>query len=162
MLFGASLVISLVESASGINSLLPLPGVKIGFCNIAACACFYAVSVKGAFAISVLRPILLFFLSGNPVSFAMSIFGSLLSFLSLVLTKPLYNKLYSFAGISCISAVFHSVGQTLAAMLIMRDGALMLYLPLFVASSSIVGTACGCVMNLIIPRLCAVYGRNEI
>lgn len=162
VLLGVSLVISLVESACGINALLPLPGVKMGFCNIATTACFYAVSRSGALAISILRPAFLFVISGNPVSFAMSLVGSLFALLSLVLTRPLYKRLYSFCGISCISAVFHSIGQTLAAMLIMKDDALLLYLPLFAAASSIVGTLCGIVMNLILPRLCAVYGKKEI
>ena len=112
-----SVIISFVENMSGINAFIPLPGVKLGFCNIAVTACLYTVSGAGAFFIAILRPLFLFLFSGNPVSLAMSLFGSLVSFTSLIVTRPLYGKSLSFAGISCISAVFHSIGQIAAAML---------------------------------------------
>lgn len=153
LFLAASVIISIVEGISGINSLIPLPGVRLGFCNIAVTACLYLVSPYGAFAISVVRPLFLFVFSGNPVSLIMSLGGSLMALLSLLLTKRLYGNLFSFCGVSCISAVCHSIGQTLCAILIMEDTALLLYLPLFAAVSSIAGTVSGAVMNIIIPRI---------
>ena len=156
MFLAASVIISIVEGVSGVNAFIPLPGVKLGFCNIAVTACLYLVSPTGAFAIAVVRPLFLFLFSGNPVSLAMSFCGGLMSFLSLVVTKRLYGKAFSFAGISCISAVFHSIGQIAAAMMIMSDVSLIYYLPVFISASSIAGTVCGVVMNVTIPRLSAM------
>lgn len=150
-----SVIISIVESMSGINSLIPMPGVKLGLCNVATTACLYLVSPYGAFAISIVRPLFLFLFSGNPVSLIMSLGGSLMSLLSLILTKRLYGNVFSFCGVSCISAVCHSIGQTLCAVLIMEDAAILLYLPLFAAVSSVAGTVSGCVMNVIIPKFSA-------
>lgn len=158
LLLAASVVISIVEGISGVNAFIPLPGVRLGFCNIAVTACFYLVSVSGAFAISIVRPLFLFVFSGNPVSLAMSFCGAVMSFLSLVVTKKSYGRLFSFAGVSCISAVFHSIGQIFAAMLIMNDPALLLYLPAFLAASSVAGTVSGVVMNVILPRLSVRMG----
>ncbi|MBQ7400229.1 MAG: Gx transporter family protein [Clostridia bacterium] len=149
----ASVIISFVESMSGINGFIPLPGVRLGFCNIAVMACLFLVSSTGAFAIAVIRPLFLFLFSGNPVSLAMSFCGGMLSFLSLVVTKKLYGRVLSFAGISCISAVFHSIGQLAAAMMLMSDVSLVCYLPVFVAASSVAGSVSGSVMNIIMPRL---------
>ena len=155
-----SVIISFVENMSGINAFIPLPGVKLGFCNIAVTACLYTVSGAGAFFIAILRPLFLFLFSGNPVSLAMSLFGSLVSFTSLIITRPLYGKSLSFAGISCISAVFHSIGQIAAAMLLMHDTALVGYLPVFAAASSIAGTVSGLVMNVVLPRLAGMLGKR--
>ncbi len=150
---GISVIISIVESVSGINAAIPMPGVKLGFCNIAITACLYICGVKAALAVSLLRPLFLFMFSANPVSLAMSYGGTVLSFASLIMTKRLYGKVFTFCGISCISAVFHAIGQTICAIIIMGDGALLSYLPLFCAASSVTGSVSGAVMNTVIPRL---------
>ncbi len=157
----ASVIISIVEGISGINALIPFPGVRLGFCNMAITACLYLVSPFGALGVAVIRPLFLFVFNGNPVSLAMSIGGGLMSYASLVVTKPLYKKVLSFSGISCISAVFHSIGQTAIAMLLMGDMALLYYLPIFAALSSVAGTVSGAVMNLIIPRLSKSFSRKD-
>lgn len=160
LFLAASVIISIVEGISGINAFIPLPGVRLGFCNIAITACLYLVSATYALAVALIRPLFLFMLSGNPVSLAMSLFGGLVAFLSLVLTKKLYGKTLSFAGVSCISAVFHSIGQIAAAMMIMGDTALLMYLPVFAAASSVAGSVSGAVMNLILPRLSVMLKKG--
>lgn len=158
LFLAASVIISIAESVSGVNTLIPLPGVRLGFCNIAVTACMYLVSTPGAFAISVIRPLFMFVLSGNPVSLAMSMCGSVLSCTSLLITKKLYGKIFSFAGVSCVSAVVHSIGQIAAAMIIMGDTALLWYLPILIGASSIAGSVSGCVMNLVLPRFSVMLG----
>lgn len=160
LFLAASVIISIVEGLSGVNAFIPLPGVRLGFCNIAVTACLYLVSTPWALAVALIRPLFLFVFSGNPVSLAMSFCGGLVSFMSLVVTKKLYSRVLSFAGISCISAVFHSIGQIAAAMMIMNDIALVAYLPVFAAASSLAGTVSGAVMNLVLPRLSAMIKRG--
>ncbi len=160
LFLASSVIISIVEGISGVNSFIPLPGVRLGFCNIAVTACLYLVSTPYALAVALIRPVFLFLFSGNPVSLAMSLCGGLVSFLSLVLTKKLYGKKISFAGVSCISAVFHSIGQIAAAMIIMSDVSLVFYLPVFAAASSVAGTLSGTVMNLVLPRLSKVLRQK--
>ena len=148
-----SVIISFVEGMSGINAFVPLPGVKLGLCNIATTACFYLVSKKSALAIAVVRPVFLFLFTSNPVSFLLGFCGSILSFISLVATHKLYNRTFSFAGISCISAVCHSIGQIIGAVIIMQDESLLLYLPLLICASSLTGTLSGSIMNKVLPSL---------
>lgn len=154
-----SVIISIAESVSGLNALIPIPGVKLGLCNVAITACLYVCSVRIAFFVALLRPLFMFLFWSNPVSLAMSFCGGIMAYISLVFTKKLYGKVFSFCGISCISALFHSAGQILAAMLLMGDGALLGYFPLFAACSSVAGTFCGAVMNIVIPRLEKAVGR---
>ena len=160
LFLAASVIISIVEGISGVNAFIPLPGVRLGFCNVAITACLYLVSVPHAFAVALIRPLFLFVFSGNPVSLAMSLCGGLVSFMSLVVTKKLYGRVLSFAGISCISAVFHSIGQIAAAMMIMNDIALIAYLPVFAAASSLAGSVSGAVMNLVLPRLSVLIKKG--
>ena len=160
LFLAASVIISIVEGISGVNAFIPLPGVRLGFCNIAITACLYLVSATYALTVALIRPVFLFVFSGNPVSPAMSLCGGLVSFLSLVVTQKLYGKTLSYAGISCISAVFHSIGQIAAAMIIMNDTALLMYLPVFAAASSVAGTLSGAVMNVVLPRLSAVLKKE--
>lgn len=160
LFLAASVIISIVEGISGVNGFIPLPGVRLGFCNIAVTACLYLVSPGGALAVALVRPLFLFLFSGNPVSLLMSFCGGLVSYLSLVVTKGLYGKVFSFAGVSCISAVFHSIGQIAAAMMLMGDTALLAYLPVFAAASSVAGSVSGTLMNAILPRLSVSLKRN--
>jgi len=153
LFLASSVIISIVESISGINALIPVPGVKLGLCNVAITACLYICGKKAAFAAALLRPLFLFLFSSNPVSLTMSFCGGMLSYFAVAASFKLYGKVFSFCGISCISAVCHAVGQTLAAMLLMGDSALLMYLPVFAALSSVMGTVCGAVMNIVIPRL---------
>ncbi len=157
---GISVIISIVESVSGINALIPMPGVKMGFCNIAITACLYVCGARTALVASLLRPLFLFMFSANPVSLAMSYGGTVLSFASLIITKKLYGRVFSFCGVSCISAVCHAIGQTALAIIIMGDGALLGYLPMFCAASSVTGTVSGVVMNTVIPRI-YTFSRKE-
>ena len=159
LFLAASVIISIVEGKSGINSIIPLPGVRLGFCNIAVTACFFVVSPKYAAAVALIRPLFLFVFSGNPVSLAMSFCGGLMSYISLCVTKKAYGRFVSFAGISCVSAVFHSLGQIAAAMLLMNDTALLWYLPVFAAFSSVAGSVSGAVMNVVIPTLSRTINR---
>ncbi len=149
----ASVIISIVESLSHINALIPFPGVKLGLCNVAITACLYVCGGKTALCVALLRPLFMFLFVSNPVSLVMSLSGGMLSFLSVVLTKKLYTRVFSFCGISCISGVCHALGQTLGAAAIMGDSALFGYLPIFAACSSVTGTICGGIMNIVIPRI---------
>ncbi len=160
MFLAISVIISLVESASGINSLIPFPGVRLGLCNIAITACFYTVSRTGALAVTLVRPMFLFLFSGNPISLAMSLGGSSLSYLSLHFTHKANGKIISFSGVSTVSAACHSIGQTAVACFAMRDTALLLYLPVFCALSSVVGFALGIVMNIVLPRIERAVGKE--
>ena len=153
-------IISIIESFIFPTGLF-LPGVKLGLSNIATAAAFYLSGTVCAFFTAFLRPLFIFVFTGNVFSLCLSMCGSLLSFASLIISKPLYGKRISFIGVSALSALFHSIGQSIAGGILTSGTAFALYFPLFAAASVISGDICGVVMNTILPRLSAAFGRTK-
>jgi heptaprenyl diphosphate synthase len=148
-----ALVLSIVEAMFSLSEFVSLPGVKFGLCNVATTAAFYTIGKRSALYVTVLRPVFMFLLFSNPFSFVMSMTGGLFAYASLFLTKKMYNKSISFCAVSCIGAVFHSIGQCIAASIVLGNMAMFLYLPLFAGASSVMGSISGVVMNIAIPRI---------
>lgn len=153
-LFAAfSAIISVAESIF-VPMPAALPGVKLGLCNIAVTGALYILDEKSALCTLLIRTLISLLFGANPVSFAMSLCGGLLSFVSLLLTRGLYNRgRISFVGVSAVSAVFHSAGQTLAGACLLSGSAFFASFPLFAAASCAAGDISGAVMNIVIPRL---------
>ncbi len=153
LLLSLSFAISLLESFVPINALIPIPGLKLGFANIAVMAAYLLCGRRYAFCIVFLRPLLTFFLFGNVTSFVLSLSGGLLSFAGICATLCLYDKVFSFGGISVILALLHSTGQIFAATVVVSDGSVFAYLPLLAAASSATGLLNGFIMNAVLSRL---------
>ena len=139
-----------------------LPGVRLGLSNIATAAAFYLSGTLCAFFTAFLRPLFIFAFTGNSFSLCLSMCGSLLSFASLLISKPFYGKRTTFIGVSALSALFHSIGQSIAGGFLTSGTAFALYFPLFAAASVISGDICGVVMNTVLPRLSKALGRTKI
>lgn len=161
ILLSMSLIISLVEGMFPLSAFIALPGVKLGLSNIATVCAFYLVSKKSAFSIAIVRPFVMLLFSGNVFSFAMSICGSAFAFLSLILSERVYGKYISFAGVSALSGVFHSLGQTFMCIVLLYDDAIVYYLPVFAFASCIMGALCGIIMNVVFARMRRVFSDGE-
>ncbi len=161
LLLSMSLILSLVEGMFPLTVFLPLPGVKIGLANIATVAAFYIVGKMPALCIAIVRPFVMLLLSGNVFSLAMSLSGAVFAYVSLLVSEKLYGKVISYAGVSSLSAVFHSVGQTVMCVVLLNDTAIVYYLPVFAAASCITGAICGIIMNVTLPRLSLFLGKGD-
>ena len=64
--------------------------------------------------------------------------GGILSFIATIVVKELGGKHVSIIGVSASAAVFHNIGQLLAASLILNNFSMFLYLP--VLSMAGIGT----------------------
>lgn len=148
-----SFMLSLLEGFVPISVFVPIPGLKLGFANIAVMAAILYCGRISALCIVVLRPLLNLLLFGNITSFILSLSGGLLSYFVLLFTVKLYKKAFTFGGISVISAVCHSIGQIIAASIVVTSGAVYSYLPLLCAASAVTGMLTGVVMNLVYSRL---------
>ena len=159
------LFLALALICSYVEALIPfhfgIPGVKLGLANIATVAAFYILGKTPALCIALVRPFVMLLLSGNVFSLAMSLSGAVFAYVSLVLTRKLYGKYVSYVGVSCVSAVFHAVGQTVMCMLLLYDTAILYYLPVFAFASCITGVFCGIIMNVTLPRLNGFLGVGK-
>ncbi len=161
MLLAFSVIISIVEAMFPLLFIIPFPGVRLGLCNIAVAIAFYKLGLGSALTITIVRPVFLLLLNGNVFSFILSVTGAFFSLISLQLTKKMYGRLFSYCGVSCISATFHSVGQILVIFAITQNSAIFSYLPFFITASSIMGSISGSVMNLIIPKFDSYFLNKE-
>ena len=127
MLLSFSIVLSIIES------FIPLfngyvPGLKLGLANIIIVMVLYKYEFKDVLFVSILRVFVVAILRTGlfSINFFFSLFGALFSCLSMFLFKK--TKL-SMIGVSIIGSIFHSLGQILVAIIILRNNNMIYYLP---------------------------------
>ncbi len=153
MLIGAAMMISYLEAILPLEFVIPLPGVKLGFANLAVMIAFFALGTADAAAVSFIRVLLTGLLFGSGISMLFSALGALLAFMGLIVYRFVLKKLISPIGASVLCAALHNVGQLVAAMLVLSDGAVIAYAPIMLAASVFCGALNGILLVLIIRAL---------
>ena len=148
MLLSLAMIFSFVEHLLP----LPLPGVKLGLANVVVAALFYLLSPVDALVVSLVRICLSALLFGSPVSFYFSLCGGALALLVLFVCRPLYDRIFSFVGVSVLSATGHHLGQIFAAATLYGTAVVLTYLPWLLLSGILTGTLTGILLNVIGPR----------
>ena len=111
--------------------------------------CFTAFNV---FTILLCRIILGAVFTGRPIVFVYSFVGGVLGFAAQVIMKRFVtNKQIWVCG--AVGAVFHNVGQILAAILITGTPAIATYLPVLIIAGVITGVLTGLIAQLTLERL---------
>ncbi len=148
---GLSLMLSYIEHLFPISAILPLPGYKPGLANIIVMLLAIRVSMASAITVSLLRVFLMALLFGGATSFWFSLCGALLSLLTVALIQRM--TVFSFIGLSILSAAAHNLGQLLAASVLFGISVIPAYLPIMMPASVIFGGLCGLLLNFIMPRI---------
>lgn len=119
-----------------------IPGVKLGLANAVILLVIYKYSFKDAFSVSVLRVILMGILRTGlfSVTFFFSLSGAVLSVVFMSLFKK--TKL-SIIGVSVIGSVMHGVGQLIAASFLLKNSAIINYVPVVIIFSIPTGIIVG-------------------
>ena len=128
-----------------------IPGIKLGLPNIAIIFVLYRMGLKEAAAVSFVRIVAVSLLFGNPMTFAYSMAGGILSLGAMALLKKL--DFLSIVGISVAGGVLHNVGQILMAMLILNTAELGYYLIVLAITGTISGVFVGLCGSLAVKRL---------
>lgn len=157
LLVALAFIFSYVEFLIPIN--LGVPGIKLGLANLAVIAAMYTLDLKTAFALSLIRILLVACTFGNFSGMLYSLSGGLLSFAVMVPAKR--SGRFSIKGVSILGGVFHNVGQILMAMLILETSALLSYLPVLMIAGMISGLLIGIFGGMINERLIP-YTRKEM
>lgn len=149
------LLIALALVLSYVEVLVPLsvsvPGVKLGLANIVVVFALYRLGKAEAFAISVLRVLLISFIFGSGFALLYSLSGAILSFgVMLLLLK---TGRFSPIGVSIGGGVFHNVGQILCAMVILGTKQIAYYLPVLLISGTAAGVVIGIITGILIKRI---------
>ena len=141
---------------SYIEFLLPplfaaVPGIKIGLPNVIIIFVLYAVGAKAAAGVSFVRLCVSSLLFGNPVMFAYSAAGAVLSLLIMIILKKT-DKL-STVGVSVAGGVAHNLGQTLLAMILLNTPQISYYMIVLTITGTISGVFIGLCGAYLVKRL---------
>jgi heptaprenyl diphosphate synthase len=149
MLLALSIVFSIIESFIPIIGGI-IPGVKLGLANTVIIFVIYMYSFKDALFISILRVFLVGLLRTGlfNITFFFSLAGAFLSIIVMYLMKK-YTKL-SVVGVSVMGALFHSIGQVLMGMIILKTTSLIYYLPYILLFSIPTGIIVGMVSKTVL------------
>ena len=145
--------LSLLEHLLPLSLILPLPGVKLGLANVVIAVMFFYGSPLDAGIVSGTRILLSALLFGSPTSLLFSAFGGVLSYLVLWCCRPFQKRIFSFVGISVLSATGHHIGQIIAAWVLFDSGVFLTYLPVLLLAGVVTGGATGALLNLCSPQL---------
>ena len=150
LLTAIALTIFLAEAQ--LPALATVPGVKLGLANIAT---VYAVFVMGpgdALLVLSARVFLGAVFSGQMMTLIYSAAGGVLSWCVLcLLRKPLTREHIWLA--SPVAAIFHNLGQLLAAAAVLRSWSVMAWLPYLVLAAILAGLFTGVAAQALIKRL---------
>ena len=132
--------------------VLPIPGVKLGLANIAT---VYAVFVMGpgdALLVLSARVFLGAVFSGQPMTLIYSAAGGLLSWCVLCLVNLLFTGQQIWLA-SPVAAIFHNLGQLLAAAAVLRSWSVLAWLPYLVIAAVLAGLFTGMAAQALLRRL---------
>ncbi len=144
LLFALAMIFSFLESR--LPTFIPIPGVKLGLCNVVIIFTLLRLGAPSAVAVSVLRVFLSSVLFGNMAAFLYSLAGAVLSLAVMLLLKK--AEFFSPVGISVAGGVMHNIGQLLMAWLVLGTAGVMYYLPVLLIAGVIAGALIG---------ICAAY-----
>ena len=142
-----AMIFSFVESFVPV----PLPGIKLGLANIVTLFLIYTLGPLYAVGVSVVRIFLSTLLFGAfPSALIYSFSGFLLSFGIMMLAKWIMP--FGKVGVSVLGAVFHNLGQVIAACFVMGTPSLAVYFIPLLLSGTIAGVVIGIVGGIVIQK----------
>ena len=150
LLTAIALTIFLVEAQ--IPNPIPIYGAKLGLANIVTVYAIFALGPADTLLILLSRIVLGSVFSGQMMTFFYSLAGGLLCFLVMLPLRRVLGLGQVWIG-SVIGAAAHNVGQLIAAILIARTPALVVYLPYLLLAGMGAGLFTGLCAQFLIGRL---------
>lgn len=153
MLTALAVVLSLVERLFPLDAIVPVPGVKLGLANVVTLFALTRLSARDALVIVLCRVALSSLLMGSVTAFLFSLFGGLLALAVMGLLLRAEGKFCSVLGVSVAGAAAHNIGQIIAAVIWMKTGAVVAYLPLLLVMSVPLGLVTGLTAAVVLAHL---------
>ena len=150
ILFALSIALSFLEGLIPLDAVL-IPGAKLGLSNIVTMYALFFLGAPKALIIAVLKSGFVFLMRG-PVAFTLSLTGGIVSVL--VMSLLFYSfKVKSYFVLSIFGAVFHNVGQVVAATIVIGNVKVLYYFPVLFISGVVMGVLTALVLKIIIPHI---------
>lgn len=124
-----AVVLGILESMFPTQLIFPIPGAKLGLANIMVLTCLFFLKGRDAFALVVLKTMLMTLILGTFSAFLFSFLGAIFSFIVMYVLLKLGRGHISLIGISVMGGVAHNAGQLTAAVIIFKSTKIFYYLP---------------------------------
>ena len=149
LLIALAFVLSWVEMQ--IPYFFPIPGIKLGLTNLVVLIALYRLSAFDAFALNMVRILLVNFTFGNTAALIYSAAGGMLSFIAMFVLKK-YTS-FSLRFVSVAGGIFHNMGQILVAMLVLKSIHVLWYLPFLWIGGILAGIVIGLLGEFTVKRI---------
>ncbi|MCI9295084.1 MAG: Gx transporter family protein [Lawsonibacter sp.] len=150
LLTAIALTIFLAEAQ--LPALTAVPGVKLGLANIVTVYAMFALGPGDALLVLSGRVFLGAVFSGQMMTLIYSAAGGFLSWCVLCLLRKLLTGEQIWLA-SPVVAVFHNLGQLLAAAAVLRSWAVMAWLPYLIIAAILAGLFTGVAAQALLRRL---------
>lgn len=130
----------------------PIPGLKLGLSSIVTLVALFALGRKEALAIVLVRIFLGNLFTGQGMALLYSLGGGLLSFLAMALLRGVLKPRQIWVG-GVAGGMVHNLGQTAVAVLLLKNPALLYYLPVLLLCGMLTGLFTGLCAQLLTQRL---------
>ncbi|CDZ74431.1 heptaprenyl diphosphate synthase component I [Peptoniphilus sp. ING2-D1G] len=159
LLTSGGLILGLLE----LNIPMPIviPGAKIGISNIIVLVTIVFFGYGEGIFVAVLKTFLLVLLTGSVSSFIFSFTGTMLSAFVMILAHRFLSRHLSIIGISILGAVFHNVGQILAAVMVLESANIIAYLPFLMIFAIFTGIFIGFSSREVVKILTEIYKERK-
>ena len=150
LLTAIALTIFLAEAQ--LPALTAVPGVKLGLANIVTVYAMFALGPGDALLVLSGRVFLGAVFSGQMMTLIYSAAGGFLSWCVLCLLRKLLTGEQIWLA-SPVAAIFHNLGQLLAAAAVLRSWAVMAWLPYLIIAAILAGLFTGVAAQALLRRL---------
>ena len=125
--------------------------MKLGLANLVVVVTLYTMGAPMAFAVSMIRIVLVSATFGSLSAMLYSLAGGLLSFAGMILLKKIPN--FSMVGVSVAGGLLHNMGQLIVAMAVVENIHLVSYLPPLMIAGTVTGMLIGIISGQVVPRI---------
>ena len=157
LLTAFALIIFIIELQ--IPPLVPIAGVKLGLANIITLFAIFVLNRKETLCILLVRIILGSVLSGRMVAMMYSLCGGLLCFAAISVLKIFIRDEKHMWIYGVIGAIFHNIGQIIAAMIITKTIYIVSYLPILIISGIITGIFTGFATQFLLKQFKKIQNK---
>lgn len=154
-LVALGLILSYVETL--IPVFVAIPGVKLGLANTVSVFALYMLGIPYAITVSLLRVLLSSLLFGSSLSLLYSLVGAVAALGVMIFAKRVLR--FSTVGVSALGGVFHNLGQTLAAAVVLENLGVFFYFPVLIVSGVVSGVVIGTAAGILVKRLSAFMSK---
>ncbi|GHU71533.1 hypothetical protein AGMMS49992_05710 [Clostridia bacterium] len=148
MLFALAMALSAAEGILPIPA--PMPGIRLGLANIVVMYAVFFVGRWDALTLAMLKG-LFALLTRGAVAGALSLAGSLLSVLIMIMLIAIFGKHISYFMLSVAGALAHNAGQLIVVKLIYASLAAAAFVPILTMSGIAAGFVTAGILRAFMP-----------